>query len=114
MKLINAQFEYVTVLFYLLLFYIGKFFFNKILDRFWKKNVETKYITEDECKKHREEMEKADIHRHYELHKELKGIVAQFKIFNELFVTSIMDNSSLSDGEKKAAMLKLTRNGDGN
>jgi len=113
MKLINGHLEYVTALFYLLLFYVGKFFFNKVLDRFWKKNVETKYITQEECKKHREEMEKADMHRHSELHKELKCIVAQFKIFNELFITSIMDNSSLSNGEKKAAMLKLTRNGDG-
>ncbi len=72
MKLIDAQIEYLQVLFYLLLFYIGKFFFNKMLDRFWKKNVETEYITTGQCQKHREEMEQADMHRHSELHKELK------------------------------------------
>lgn len=118
----DPNFQTILIIVSIILLYCAKQFLTLIINRFWKRNIETEYVSVKDCKEHRElikiEIDKELSNIGKETHsilslmsKNIESINENVQTLNGLVIIAVMKNPDINDNEKQAAVMKLTGKG---
>lgn len=108
----DSNFELGLYFLILVLALAGKQLLKLIIDKFWKKTIETEYVTMQQCEQYRLDI-RAEVNRKVseesnKTHAAVIALTDKIEKMNELFIIAIIDNPSFTDDQKKEAVIKLT------